>query len=227
MNYRVTILGAVFCFLMFACLCADYSIAAGKAQEFSAVMVTNDSGSESKTLVHFSQDKQRLEPAQKGKEEGQAVIIMRLDKEIAWTLLPSTKTYLEITAAGQKENPLFGEEGVVKREKMGKEIIEGHPTLKEKDHIVYKDGTKEKVLVWKATDLDLPIKAAAVDGSWSYLLTDIKVGKQDPELFEVPKGYKRVGLQPSSSSGLPDGGDSDEGLDGALEFQPDDIPEDQ
>ncbi|HEY3346262.1 MAG TPA: hypothetical protein VGK71_01440, partial [Nitrospirota bacterium] len=89
MKYRVTILGAVFSFFVLGCLCADCSIAAGKPHEFSAVMVTNDGGNESKTLVHFSQDKQRLEPAQKSKEEGQAVIIMRLDKEIAWTLLPS------------------------------------------------------------------------------------------------------------------------------------------
>jgi hypothetical protein len=54
---------------------------------------------------------------------------------------------------------------------------------------------------WMATDINFPVKTAAVDGSWSMEYKDIKLGSQPDSLFELPAGYQKMSI-PSMPPGV-------------------------
>ncbi|HLB25039.1 MAG TPA: DUF4412 domain-containing protein, partial [Nitrospirota bacterium] len=155
-------------------------------------MVMTDQGNTSKAKLYYTRDKKRMEMVDKD-TAGEAIIIMRLDKKVVWTLMPSEKTYMEMALAEGNKNPLADEpDNIIKRAKMGRETVEGHPTIKEKVTVKAQGGSTDTFYYWMATDLEVPIKAEALDGSWSYIYKDIKVAKQAAALFEVPKAYKKM-----------------------------------
>jgi hypothetical protein len=57
------------------------------------------------------------------------------------------------------------------------------------------DGHVYKSLEWDAKELGgFPVKQADEKGSWSKEYQNVKLGPQDPSLFEVPAGYKKLDL---------------------------------
>lgn len=175
--------------------------AAVQPSEFSATIIMKNDGSTSNAHLFYTPKKIRMEMRDQGSDD-KSIIITRLDKEVVWMLMTSEEMYMEMSLDNEKQNPLIqGPGDIIKRERIGKDTIDGHPTIKEKVTFRKDDGKKDSIYSWTATDLGWPVKAEAIDGSWSYTFKDIKKGRQDPELFEVPKGYKRVsGLQPPSES---------------------------
>ena len=82
-------------------------------------------------------------------------------------------------------------EGEIERKQVGTETIDGHPT--KKYLITYKVSNKQdQVYQWMATDINFPVKTAAVDGSWMQEFKNIKMGSQPDSLFEVPAGYQKI-----------------------------------
>ena len=52
----------------------------------------------------------------------------------------------------------------------------------------------------------MPVKTAAVDGSWSQELKNIKMGSQSDSLFELPAGYQKMQMpQLPMMQGMPGG----------------------
>ncbi len=131
-----------------------------------------------------------------------AIIIIRLDEDIAWTLIPSEKLYMEMPIDLKDVNPLMREGDAVKRERIGTETIDGHPTVKEKVTLKEPDGNTSTAYFWQATDIGWPIQARAVDGSWRYTFRDVRQGRQDPSLFEVPEGYQKMTMPESGGQGV-------------------------
>jgi hypothetical protein len=93
---------------------------------------------------------------------------------------------------GRKDNSA----GKVDKTELGKDTIENHPCRKSKLVFTAKDGLTSDALVWEATDLkDFPIQYQTVDEgqTTTTTFTDIKQGKPDATLFELPASYKRYG----------------------------------
>jgi len=123
-------------------------------------------------------------------KEAGAITIVRQDLKKSWMIMPGQKTYMEV-----KMNP-----SVLPREKMkgeldrklvGQEMIDGHPC--KKYEISHNEGKSIlRSYQWIATDINLPIKAAALDGSWSMEYKNIRIGPQADSQFELPAGYQQM-----------------------------------
>ncbi len=194
-------LSAAFAAIVISLITLPAMAAAAQPSEFSATIIMKNDGNTSNANLFYTPKKQRMEMRDPGSDE-KSVIISRLDKEVVWMLMTSEEMYMEMSLDNEKQNPLIQEPGnIIKRERIGKDTVDGHPTIKEKVTFRKDDGKKDSIYSWTATDLGWAVKAEALDGSWSYTFKDIKKGRQDPELFEVPKGYKRMsGLQPPAES---------------------------
>jgi hypothetical protein len=161
------------------------------ALEFSADTVTTVKGGEKMTgTINFKPDKFRMEM----KDFGKSIMITRLDKHVAWNIMPERKMYMEMPI-DMKNKPRVDEkfEGEIERKEVGREKIDGHPTIKYL--ITYRvDKEKSQVYQWLATDINFPIRTAAVDGSWTQEFRNIRKGSQPDSLFELPKGYQKMEL---------------------------------
>jgi hypothetical protein len=199
-------------------VCAERAYAASPSgPEFSAVIEAETAGSVTKSRIYLAKDRQRLEVTDPGTGVD-AVMIIRLDRKVAWTLIPSMKAYMEAPVKRQEVNPIMRENDVVGRERIGPDTVDGHPAVKEKVTVKNEDGTKSELYYWEASDIGFPIRVAAVDGSWTYTYREVRQGKQAPSLFEVPEGYRRMAGTPEPDDGgddteQPDAPDSPDGTD--------------
>jgi hypothetical protein len=167
--------------------CGQSGPAPDKGLEFSAVLVSEEGGGKTENRISFRPDMQRVDMM----EPGSGTIIIRMDKGVSWTLMPAMRLYLEVPVAPQNKNPLvYCPDKVLRWEKLGEETVEGHPAIKERLLFRNKGGDEMEIYRWFATDIRWPIKAQAIDGKWGLYYRDIRPGKQDPSLFELPQGYR-------------------------------------
>ena len=157
------------------------------AQDFSADMVSTTKAGVSTGKIFVAKEKTRMETLQ-------TIIITRIDKNVVWILMPAQRMYMEQPL--KPENVVATTDkmpGEIERKLVGKETVGGKRT--DKYRIVYTTADKkETVFQWIAADSGLPIKSAAVDGSWTIEYKNLKTGKQPDTLFEIPTGYQKFSL---------------------------------
>lgn len=120
--------------------------------------------------------------------------ITRMDKKVIWNIMPEQRMYMEMPL-NLENKPKVEEkfEGETDRKHVGNETVDGHPS--KKYLITYRGENKqEQVYQWWATDINFPVKTAAIDGSWAQEFKNIKMGAQPNSLFEVPSGYRKIQL---------------------------------
>ncbi len=172
---------------------------AGYAADFSADMVSTSSGGSFSGKIYVSGEKSRMEMAE-------AITISRMDKKVAWMLMPAEKMYMEQaldtrTAAGAQEKM----EGEIERIAEGKETVNGRATTKYR--VTYEaQGKRESVFQWLDETAHIPVKTAAVDGSWSMEFKNIETGSQDQALFEIPAGYQKMSFSMPNMADMMGGG---------------------
>lgn len=164
------------------------SCAPPRPSDYSAVIVSKMGPMRSTSRMYFAGKKWRMETEQAGMK---SAMIVREDKNVIWVLMPN-KTYMEEKLSPEYVRGIATKmPGEMKREKIGKETVNGIPCTKYK--ITYK-ATKtsqpQEMYQWISTDM-IPIKSAAIDGSWYTEIKSIKRGKQPSSLFDLPKGYKK------------------------------------
>jgi len=111
------------------------------------------------------------------------------DKQAAYIVYPNLQSYCDMPAVNKDSN-----EGTVDKTELGNDTVETHPCTKSKLTFTDKDGRTSEALVWEATDLkNLPIQYQTVDKGQTTTTTfsDIKMGKPDAALFELPANYKK------------------------------------
>ncbi len=120
--------------------------------------------------------------------------ITRMDKKVVWNVMHDQKSYMELPFVEDRKPRLEKEyKDEIERKLVGKETIDGHPT--EKYLITYKArGKSDQVYQWWATDINFPIKTEDINGNWKQEYKNIKMGKQDDSLFEIPTGYKKFDM---------------------------------
>ncbi len=156
------------------------------AYDLSADTLMVEKGERQEGKISIKGDKYRIQ--RKGEAE---YIILRHDKDVMWVVMPKEKVYAELpldvtkTPKIQEKSP-----GEINRKLLGTEVVDGHPA--EKFEITVKEGSRtESFCQWTATDINFPIKTAAVGGEWSVEFTNIKKGAPD-SVFEVPPDYERA-----------------------------------
>ncbi|MBI5598242.1 MAG: DUF4412 domain-containing protein [Deltaproteobacteria bacterium] len=167
------------------------------AVDFSADMVsTTKKQGVFRGKIAVAGEKARMEA------EG-AISITRMDKKVVWVLMPAEKMYMEQPLRPENVVP-SGEDkmqGEVERKSLGTETVEGEAARKYR--VTYKaGGKKEEVFLWAAVRHGLPLKIAAIDGSWVVEYKNIKTGQQPDKLFEIPAGYKKFSFSMPSMPGM-------------------------
>lgn len=157
------------------------------AQEFSADFSSSTMGQQISGKIYNAPQKARM-------EANGVTTIARIDKNIAWVLMPDQKKYMEVPMA--PNNVVAGSDkmpGEIERKLIGRETLDGKAV--DKYRIVYTSaGKTESIFTWILPDSGIPAKTAAEDGSWQVEYRNINVASQPDSLFEVPSGYEKFAL---------------------------------
>lgn len=126
-----------------------------------------------------------------GQEDGRPfIIIVRLDQNLVWTLSPANKTY--------SETPMSFGGGLASLEQrvpqagcrpQGEEKVGGYLCVKEQCSVTVEGKTYSETR-WVATQLG-GLVMKHTDGVQTIEIGAVKLGPQDPALFEVPGGYRK------------------------------------
>lgn len=159
--------------------------------DFSAdsTMETED-GMTMKSRIYHTADKERMEI---GGSDGMTTIV-RKDKKVVWQLMGDM--YMEMPMNASNPSGMDGFD-IVEQTEVGQETINGMKATKSKVVAVKKDGsgkfggffwtTKEGITV----KMDLLSKEGDKKTRMASELTNLKIEKQDPALFEIPAGYTK------------------------------------
>jgi hypothetical protein len=151
-------------------------------------------GKRTETSKVYSSDKAvRIEKEVKGKP---SITIMRLDQKAVWSLNPASKTYMDMGGLGAASMELANSVGDAKskRELLGGEQVGEYHCDKYRVQTTY-EGHVYTAIEWDAKELNgFPVKQADEKGSWSKEYQNVKLGPQDPSLFEIPAGYTKIDL---------------------------------
>jgi Domain of unknown function (DUF4412) len=167
--------------------------------EYSAdsVMQTEDGTMEQH--VYITPAKERHEMLT-GEGDG-AVQIFRFDSKVMLTLMPSEKMYMEYSmgkAMGQDKSSDMSQwdfqETVV-----GEEVLNGMKVTKYKTIATSTDGKKYGGFSWRTKEgismkTDLLYKEGNEKKRMMTELKNLKIGKQDPKLFDVPEGFTKFDM---------------------------------
>lgn len=167
------------------------TLTAKMPQEMSTTIVSTFGGRANKAKLYMKADKMRME----SEMAAGSYTIVRRDLKKVWMVMTATKSYMEM-AEGKKEDAPVPEEkvkGEVSRKVVGSETVDGHPCTKYEVTAKVDDKTMTSYQWW-ATDINFPVKSAAVDGSWNVEYKDIKFGSQPDSLFELPTGYQKMSM---------------------------------
>lgn len=143
-----------------------------------------------KSRLYHTVDKERMEM---GGSDGMATII-RKDKKVVWQLMGNM--YMEMPMDDSKATGMDAFD-IVEQAEVGQETINGIRTSKSKIVAVKKDGsgkfggffwtTKEGITV----KMDMLSKEGDKKMRMTSELSNLKIEKQDPALFEIPAGYTK------------------------------------
>ena len=175
---------ASFCFAVMLVFSLSASVF---AVDFSADVVTTQGGKTFNAKVFVSGEKSRMEAPG-------SISISRVDKKVVWMLMPDQKMYMEQPFDPKKMSTAAEKvEGEVERTPLGKDTVDGKTADKYK--VTYEiEGTKNEMFQWTESGSSLPLKSAALDGSWSVEYRNIKTGPQPDSLFELPPDYKKFSM---------------------------------
>ena len=162
-----------------------------QAAEFTANVITKAGGKEIPGKVYVKGQKARNEIKIAGQPNIQ---ILRPDKNLIWVIIPQQKAYMEMPLTQESQEKMFfnvTEKQKAKMKKVGNETVNNYACDKYETTMSHQ-GKSAKFYIWIATDLGVPIKMAAQDGSFSTECKDIKTGDVSDSLFEPPQGYKKM-----------------------------------
>jgi len=123
---------------------------------------------------------------------GTTVQIFRADKKLSYFLYPNLSAYVATPLQNADAKP--ASDFKVNITELGKETVGGHPCVKNKVVVTDHEGATYESTVWNATDLKkfpIKIEIPKQDQTITLALSNIKTGKPDAALFELPANYKK------------------------------------
>lgn len=138
-------------------------------------------------------------------------MVMRHDKKVVWMLRPEDKSYVEMKfpKEGRKDD-LSGYK--METTRVGEETVNGVKTTKNKMIMTAPNGDKLGGFGWISKEgIVVKLDAIAVDKKskerFKIELKDLKVGKQNPAMFEIPAGYEKMDMSMGGIGKMMMGGD--------------------
>ena len=187
-------------FLLIITFCmALLAMGAGSASayEFSAEFVEKDGSEVTKGKVYMANGLSRYEVNGSG-----VVEVTRGDKKVMWTIFPRRKVYAEeeffgipsVGTAAQTAAPKST--GDLSREDLGYEMVDSYRLRKYLVTVKYNKGeTQDRYYEWYRSGFPVPVKTENLSGTVSYEYKKLKLGPQDPSLFQEPRGYRKVSAE--------------------------------
>jgi len=165
--------------------------------EYSADSLIETAEVSMKGHVNYTPTRERREMIM-GSGGDKMITIMRQDKKVSWTLMPSEKMYMEASIA-QAKTSADPSSYKVEQTVIGPETVNGVSTTKSKIIMTGPKGEKMGGFMWTTKEnIVVKMDAIAIDKKQKHRykteLTNLKVGKQDPKLFEVPAGYQKMSI---------------------------------
>jgi len=165
--------------------------------EYSADSVLETAEVSMKGHVNYTPTRERREMVM-GSGGDKMIMITRHDKKVAWTLMPSEKMYMEASIAQAKSKEDLSSYKI-EQTVIGPETVNGVSTTKSKIIMTGPKGEKMGGFMWTTKEnIVVKMDAIAIDKKQKHRykteLTNLKVGKQDPKLFEVPAGYQKMSI---------------------------------
>ncbi|HEY9073983.1 MAG TPA: hypothetical protein VIN67_07595, partial [Desulfobaccales bacterium] len=127
---------------------------------------------------------------------GTTIFIIPGDQPIMWMFEPQIPTYTELPydkAAFSKKLNLTKEGGGSKL--VGTETLHGYVTDKYETAVKTPTGTRPGT-IWISKKLGVPIRIETADKLFVQEYKDIKEGRLDDVLFELPSGYQKKAMRP-------------------------------
>jgi hypothetical protein len=184
--------------------------------EYSAdsTMQTEDMTTEQHVYVTPAKERREMLT---GSGDG-AVQIFRFDSKVMWQLMPSEKMYMEHSMEKNKGND--PSQWDFQETVMGEEVLNGMKVTKYKTIATSTDGKKYGGFSWRTKEgisikTDLLYKEGNEKKRMMTELKNVKIGKQDPKLFEVPEGFNKFDM-----AGMMGGMMGREGMDPATMRRP-------
>lgn len=157
------------------------------ALEFSADQITKINGHSRKANIYYRDDRWRIEHHDLNPVN---VTIVRKDKQVMWLLL-SRMRHFKTVPYDPEQAPKVHEklDGEVKRELIGTETLDGHPTTLYQ--VTVQEANREEVYYqWLATDIRFPLKLARKDGGWQVEYRHVKLRPVSDFLFQLPVNFQ-------------------------------------
>ena len=185
--------------IVFVSLCTAVQTEAAQLSrpqvEYSAdsLMQTEDSTIEQRVYVTPSKERHEMLT---GSGDG-SVQIFRHDSKVMWQLMPSEKMYMENSMGKAAANDIS--QWDFQETVMGEEVLNDMKVTKYKTIATSADGKKYGGFSWRTKEgisvkSDLLYKEGNEKKRMMTELKNVKIGKQDPKLFEVPEGYTKFDM---------------------------------
>jgi len=156
--------------------------------------------------VYYAPGKERREMDQRGKK---MITIMRKDKKVSWMLMPEQKMYMEMPmdGGGSRSQPRNTSDFKIDASVVGTETVNGIKATKSKVVMTDSKGNKMGGFMWRTEDgIAVKTDVLAMGGGSKMRmkseLTNLKVGRQDPALFEIPAGYAPMSMGAMMGGGM-------------------------
>ena len=180
------------------------ALPAGAAQrsvpkvEYSADSITQTEEATTQEHIYYTPTKERHETlVGSGDAAEGSVQIFRRDSQVMWQLMPSEKMYMEHSMG--KGNAKDASQWDFEETVMGEEVLNGVKVTKYKTIATSTDGKKYGGFSWRTKEgisikTDLLYKEGNEKHRMATELKNLKIGKQDPQLFEIPKGFTKLDM---------------------------------
>jgi hypothetical protein len=141
--------------------------------------------------IYASADAVRTEGERKGKK---TISIMRLDKKVIWNLMPDQKMYTELPFMGSADVASMAKDATTEKDPLGSEQVGAYHCDKYRVKATF-EGKVYTSIEWDAKELNgFAVKKGDEKGAWTTEYQNVRLGPQDPSLFEVPANYKKIDL---------------------------------
>ena len=180
------------------CLVAPAFAGPGINAEYSADQIIETADGATKITIYSTPTMERQEFVDGGQK---MINITRFDKKVIWNVMPEEKVYIEMATGSPQDNKGKPDLADFKIEQtpMGQETVNGMVLNKGKMIMTGKDGSKMGGFMWTTkegivTKLDAISVEKGKKDRFKLELTNLKIGKQSAELFEIPKGYEKMDM---------------------------------
>jgi Domain of unknown function (DUF4412) len=128
-----------------------------------------------------------------------AVQIFRYDTRVMWQVMPSEKMYMEHAIGGGQGRGNDPSQWTYEDTAMGEETLNGVRVTKYKTIATSTDGKKYGGFSWRTREginvkQDLLYKEGNEKKRMLTELNNLRIGTQDPKLFEIPDGFTKMDM---------------------------------